>query len=79
MPYHWRPLKGHNPGPVAREVAVRRVVRKHRGSLVFLGFADDMAYALIDVTAVDDVGAMDQELGALGDRTVLHTAEELED
>ena len=79
MPYHWRPIKGDNPGPVAREVAVRKVVRRHHGSLVFCGFAEGKAFALIDVTAVDDIDAMDGELGALGDPIVLKAAEELED
>jgi hypothetical protein len=79
MPYHWRPIRGDNPGPVAREVAVRKIVRKHQGSLVFCGFAEGKAFALIDVTAVSDIPAMDEELGALGEPTVLQTAEELED
>jgi hypothetical protein len=79
MPYHWRPMKGDNPGPVAREVEVRKIVRKHRGSLVFCGFAEGKAFALIDVTAVEDVVAMDSELGAIGDAIVLETAVERED
>jgi hypothetical protein len=79
MPYHWLPIRGDNPGPVAREVVVRKVVRQHRGSLVFCGFVRGKAFALIDVTSVEDVGAMAEALGALGEATVLHTAEELED
>jgi hypothetical protein len=79
MPYHWVPIDGHNPGPFQREAAVRKIVRKHGGTVLFCGFAGSNGFALIDTSSVGDLNAMRNDLGsAQKAATKVESSEEIE-
>jgi hypothetical protein len=54
MPYHWRPIKGDNPNPQAREKEVRDAVKKFGGDVCFVGCKEGTRkwFLLADVTNV---------------------------
>jgi hypothetical protein len=66
MPYHWRPIKGDNPGPAAREQEVRDAVKKFGGEVCFVGCKEGTRkwFLLADVTKVkkDDLRKMEAEV-----------------
>jgi protein tyrosine phosphatase (PTP) superfamily phosphohydrolase (DUF442 family) len=54
MPYHWRPIKGDNPNPEAREKEVRDAVKEFGGEVCFVGCKEGTRkwHLLADVTNV---------------------------
>jgi hypothetical protein len=66
MPYHWRPIKGDNPNPKAREKEVRDAVKKFGGEVCFVGCKEGTRkwFLLADVTNVKkaDLPQMEAEV-----------------
>ena len=72
MPHHWFLIDPDNPGPRQRAGAVRKIVRKHGGSLIFVGRepgAPKKWYALVHLKEDDDrtLRALRDEVGVKED------------